>query len=297
MDLAVIQAAARRIQPHIVRTPLLVQRDGPRVLFCKAECMQVTGSFKARGAFNALLRLPEGTPGVVTSSSGNHAQAVARAGRVLELPVAVVMPPDAPDFKRRRTYRDGAEIIEVDGGSDAWESAARQLADQRGWAYLESYDHPHIMAGQGTAGLELCDESGPLAQIYVPVSGGGLMAGVATAAAAMIRGVQIIAVEPERARTTWLSMRAGDRVAIEAPDTIADGLRVRQLGRLTWPVIRERVTQAVAVSDDEILQAMSWARRELEVVLEPSGAAALAAARRDGSGRVGVVLSGGNVEP
>jgi threonine dehydratase len=222
---------------------------------------------------------------------------VARAARVLGLPAVVVMPSDAPDVKRARTEADGAEVVLVDPASDERERRADALARERGLVPVPPYDHPLVAAGQGTAALELLEDAGPLDRFYAPISGGGLMAGCAVAVHGLQPGVEIVGVEPEDADRTRRSLAAGERVTVAPPRTIADGLRVRTPGALTWPVVRRHVARMELVTDEELLEAMAFALRELRLVLEPSGAASLAVALREGRGRCGVLLSGGNPQP
>jgi threonine dehydratase len=297
LDLAAVRAAAERIRPHVLRTPILRQRPRPDCeLLLKAESLQPTGSFKIRGAFSLMTTLARDVPGVVAHSSGNHAQAVARAGAVLGIPCVVVMPSDAPAVKRERAQADGAEVVLVGADSAEREECAAALARERGLVPVPPYDHPLVAAGQGTAALELCQDAGELERFYAPVSGGGLMAGCATALRAQCATAEIVGCEPEDADDTRRSLAAGERVAVPPPRTIADGLRVRIPGAFTFPVLREHVARVELVSDEEMLDAMAFALRELRLVLEPSGAASLAVALREGIGRCGVLLSGGNVD-
>lgn len=293
-----IRDAASRIGPYVVRTPVLRHSLGSRgELLCKAESLQPTGAFKLRGAVNKLLELGAGCPGVVAHSSGNHAQAVARAARLLGVPAVVVMPADAPIRKRARSEADGAEIVVVGPDSDERAERARSIAEARGFALVEPFDDPAVAAGQGTAALELLEDVGPLDRFYAPISGGGLMAGCGVAIRCISPHTAIVGCEPEDGDDTRLSLAAGERVSVPPPRTIADGLRVRRPGRLTWPIVRDHVERIECVSDDEMLDAMAFALDALRLVLEPSGAASLALALREGRGRCGVLLSGGNVEP
>jgi len=294
-----IREASARIAGRVVRTPLIAHplREGA-MLYLKPELLQSVGSFKIRGALNMMLALPRICPGVVAHSSGNHAQAVARAARLLGLDAVIVMPRNAPDAKRRRTAADGAQIVLVGNDSDERMRVATQIASERGLVLVPPYDHPAVAAGQGTAALEMIvDAPEPLESFYCPVSGGGLISGCAVAFAALSPGTEIIAVEPSDANDTALSLAAGARTRIDPPSTIADGLCVRIPGERTWPVVKELVSRVELVTDDEILDAMAFALRELRLVVEPSGAVALAAALRDARGRAGVMLSGGNVDP
>lgn len=293
-----IELAAGRIAPYVVRTPMLVREVRPGcTLLLKPESLQPIGAFKIRGAFNMMRTLGPDCPGVVAHSSGNHAQAVARAAKVLGIVATVVMPSDAPALKRRRTEADGANVVTVGPDSEERKQMAAKLAAEGGLVEVPPYDHPLIAAGQGTAALELLTDAGSLDRFYAPVSGGGLMSGCAVAIHASSPQTKIIGVEPADANDTQLSLRRGERVSVPPPNTIADGLRVRIPGERTWPVIQRHVALIETVTDDEILDAMAWALTELRLVLEPSGAASLAAALRGGKGRCGVLLSGGNADP
>ncbi len=293
-----LNLAHQRIAGHVLRTPTLRHeiRDGLTV-YAKAESLQTIGAFKIRGAFNMMLALGAEAEGVVAHSSGNHAQAVARAARELGLKACIVMPSNAPELKRQRVEDDGAEIVTVGPDSEERRVRAEELSAQRGWPLVPPYDHPLIAAGQGTAAIELIADAPTLDRFYCPISGGGLMAGCATAFAALSPRTQIIGVEPLAGDDTARSLAAGDRVTVAAPDTIADGLRVRTPGAWTWTVNRELVSRVVLVSDDELRDTICWAAQRLRVILEPSGAAALAAVRREGEGACGALLSGGNIDP
>ena len=296
LTLHAIRDARRRIAPFVLRTPVLHRRLGADAeLLLKAESLQPTGAFKLRGAFNLMATLPRGTPGVVAHSSGNHAQAVARAGRTLGLRTVVVMRCDAPAEKRARTAADGAEIVTVGSDSDERARRADELARERGLVPVPPFDHPLIAAGQGTAALELLEDADVIERFYAPVSGGGLMAGCAVAVHALSPRTEIVAVEPADGNDTQLSLAAGERKKVPPPRTIADGLRVRTPGALTFPVLAAHVARVELVTDEELLDTMAWALRELRLVLEPSGAAGLAVALRERRGRSGVLLSGGNV--
>jgi len=244
-----------------------------------------------------MLQLPKGCPGVVAHSSGNHAQAVARAARVLGIPATIVMPSNAPAQKFERTRADGAEVVIVGPDSDERAARADELVKERGLVLVPPFDDPRIAAGQATAALELLTDAGELDRFYAPVSGGGLMSGCATAVAALSPKAEIVAVEPADANDTQQSLAAGERRKVPPPQTIADGLRVRTPGEWTWTVLKRLLSRVETVSDDEMLDAMRFALQELRLVLEPSGAASLALALREGKGRCGVLLSGGNVDP
>lgn len=295
LDLHAVRAAAERIRGHVQRTPTLRRAIPGGELFLKAESLQPTGAFKLRGAFSLMTTLPAGS-GVVAHSSGNHAQAVARAARVLGLPAVVVMPSDAPSRKRAATEADGAEVIDVGPDSDERERVAAEIARERGWLEVPPFDHPWVAAGQGTAALELLEDAPALDRFYAPISGGGLMAGCAVVLRELQPACEIVGVEPESGDDTRRSLAAGERCKVPPPETIADGLRVRTPGAVPWPIVRDHVARIELVTDDELLAAMAWALGELRLVLEPSGAASLAVALREGRGRCGVLLSGGNVD-
>ncbi len=301
LSIAEVYAAAERVRPYVLRTPVLTRvvqtPAGEATLSFKCESLQSIGAFKLRGAFSCMTALPPRTPGVVTWSSGNHAQAVARAAKVLGLRATVVMPDNAPAVKRARVVEDGAHVITVGPDSEERRAVGEALAASEGWAAIPPYDHPHVAAGQGTAALELLDEVGAIDHFYCPVSGGGLMAGCATVLRARCPEAEIVAVEPAAGDDFARSLAAGERVSVPPPDTIADGLRVVTPGAWTWTVLKSAVDRATVVTDDELMVAMRWALSNLRLVLEPSGAASLAVALREGRGRCGVLLSGGNVEP
>lgn len=293
-----VRQARRRIEGHVVRTPALcVEVDDDLTIVAKPESLQPIGAFKLRGAFNMMLASADlARDGVVAHSSGNHAQAVARAAKILGKPAVIVMPSNAPPIKRRRVEADGAEIVTVGPDSEERRVEAERIAQERGWLLVPPYDHPLIAAGQGTAALELVEDVDSFDRFYCPMSGGGLMAGCATVLSELT-DAEIIGVEPVDADDTARSLQAGDRVAVAPPETIADGLRVRIPGSWTWTVNREKLDRVALVDDDEMLDAMNWAAMRLRLVLEPSGAASLAAALRDGEGRCAVLLSGGNASP
>ena len=293
-----VASAHARIMPYVLRTPLLAWAPHPGLhLFLKAENLQSTGAFKLRGAFSLMTTLRDAA-GVVAHSSGNHAQAVARAARTLGRPAVVVMPADAPALKRARTEADGARVVTVGPDSDERRLRAEEIARSEGLVAVPPYDHALVAAGQGTAALEMLEDlEAPLDQFFCPVSGGGLLSGCSAVFRHQSPRTQIIGVEPVGAHDVYLSLAKGTRTRVPPPSTIADGLRVRMVGAGPWDVIRDSVARVALVTDQEMLDAMAVALRNLRVVLEPSGAAALAAALRDGGGRVGVLLSGGNVDP
>lgn len=301
-----VRDAAARLRGVAHRTPVLRSRTlDARVgaeVFLKCENFQRVGAFKFRGAYNAASRLtPEQLArGIAAYSSGNHAQAVALAARELGTTAVIVMPEDAPASKRAATEGYGAEIVTYDRYTGDREAIAEALAAERGLALIPPYEHPHVMAGQGTAALELLEETGELGALLTPVGGGGLMAGSATAAKGLHPGIRMTGVEPEAGDDTMRSLEAGRRISIPVPKTIADGQALRTPGELTFSVNRRLVDEIALVSDDEIRAAMRFAFERLKIVVEPSGATPLAALL---SGRVsalpdriGVIVSGGNVD-
>ncbi|MFF7552809.1 pyridoxal-phosphate dependent enzyme [Streptomyces olivaceus] len=301
-----VRAAAARIEGVAHRTPVLRSRTldalvGAEV-HLKCENQQRVGAFKFRGAYHAASRL---TPaqlarGIAAYSSGNHAQAVALAARELGSTAVIVMPEDAPPAKRAAAAGYGAEIVTYDRYREDRAAIAEALAAERGLALIPPYDHPHVVAGQGTAALELVEETGPLDALVAPVGGGGLIAGCATAVKGLHPATRVVGVEPEAGDDTRRSLEAGRRVTVPVPRTIADGQAVATPGELTFAVNRRLLDGIVLVSDDEIVDAMRFAFERLKTVLEPSGATGLAAllnGRIDPlPRRIGVVLSGGNVD-
>ncbi len=305
IELDDVRAAARRLHGIAHRTPVLSsrmldERIGARV-HVKAECFQRGGAFKFRGAYTKISSLPEEVlrRGVLAYSSGNHAQAVAIAAGLLGSRATILMPEDAPAAKVEATLGYGAEVVTYDRWTESREEIGARLADERGLELVRPYDDVLVMAGQGTTALELLDEAPDLDLLVVPVGGGGLIAGCATVARALRPGAHVAGVEPEAGDDTRRSLAAGERVRIEVPRTIADGLQSQEPGELTFEVNRRRVDEVVTVSDDEIRNAMTFLFDRMKLVAEPSGAvgvAALLSGRLDARGReVGVVLSGGNV--
>ncbi|HXY80557.1 MAG TPA: pyridoxal-phosphate dependent enzyme [Gaiellaceae bacterium] len=305
IELADVEAAAERLRGVANRTPVLTSRtlDGVvgATVYVKAECFQRGGAFKFRGAFNKIASLPDEvrTCGVLAYSSGNHAQAVAIAARLLGTSATILMPEDAPPAKLDATRGYGAEIVAYDRWTDSREEIGARIAAERGAALVKPYDDPLVMAGQGTTALELLEDAPELDLLVAPVGGGGLIAGCATAAKALRAEIRVVGVEPAMGDDTRRSFTAGERVRIDVPRTIADGLQATEPGELTFEVNRRRVDEIVTVTDAEILDAMAFLFDRLKVVSEPSGAAgvaALLAGRVDANGkRVGVVVSGGNV--
>ncbi|WP_199435033.1 pyridoxal-phosphate dependent enzyme [Qaidamihabitans albus] len=304
--LADVRDAAARIDGIAHRTPVLRSRTlnelvGAEV-FLKCENFQRGGAFKFRGAYNAVSRLsPEQlAKGVAAYSSGNHAQAVALAARELGSTAVILMPEDTPRSKRDATAGYGAEIVTYDRYTGDRVAIGEAMAADRGLTLIPPYEHPHIIAGQGTAALELIEEAGDLDALVTPVGGGGLIAGSATAAKGLVRGIQVFGVEPEAGDDTKRSLDAGRRVTIAVPRTIADGQAAETPGELTFSVNQRLVDDIALVTDDQIRDAMRLAFERLKIVVEPSGATALAAvlAGRAGRGhaRIGLVISGGNID-
>jgi len=301
-----VRAAAARLTGVAHRTPVLTsrtvdERTGARVL-AKAECFQRGGAFKFRGAYNAIASLDPAVRarGVLTYSSGNHAQAIALAARLHGIPATIVMPEDAPPAKAAATAGYGAELVRYDRYTISREELGRALATERGLTLIPPYDHRDVIAGQGTVALELVEDAGPLDVLVVCVGGGGLLAGCAIAATALNPATRMIGVEPAAGDDVRLSLAAGHRITIPVPRTIADGQQTTSPGELNFPIIQRLVEDVVTVTDEEIVATMVLAFERMKVVLEPSGASALAAVlfgRVPGvaGARVGVTLSGGNV--
>jgi threonine dehydratase len=304
-SLDVIRAAARRVMPHLHRTPVVTSASLDRLagarLFFKCENLQRTGSFKARGATNTVLSLgaEEAARGVVTHSSGNHAAALAWAARLRGIPAHIVMPRNAPEVKREAVEAYGGRITLCEPTLAAREAAAREVLERTGAVLVHPYDDERIIAGQGTAALELLEELPDLDVIVAPVSGGGLLSGTAIVAAELRPGIRAIGAEPAGADDAARSLAAGRPLPMENPQTIADGLRA-SLSPLTFSILRQRVSRIVLVSEEEIVAAMRLLFERLKLVVEPSGAVSAAAALfgKLGAGgrRVGIIVSGGNVD-
>jgi threonine dehydratase len=300
-----VHAAAGRLAGVAHRTPVLRSRTldelvGAPVLL-KCENLQRIGAFKFRGAYNAISRLSaeERSRGVVAHSSGNHAQAVALAARELGAKAVIVMPTDTPRLKLEATTGYGAEIVHYDRYTEDRDAISAALAEERGLIMIPPFDHPDVIAGQGTAALELIEDGGSLDVLLVPVGGGGLAAGCALIATELSPGVRVIGIEPEEGDDTFRSLAAGRRIAVPVPRTLADGQAVPQPGELTFAINRRLLDSIVLVSDAELIEAVRWAYERLKIVLEPSGATPLAALLtgkiRIGDGPIGVILSGGNI--
>jgi threonine dehydratase len=320
IDFDDIRAAAARLRGHAHLTPVLTsrqadERTGARVYF-KAENFQRMGAFKFRGAFNALAQFsPEQRrAGVIAFSSGNHAQAIALAARMLGMPSVIVMPRDAPASKLAATReyqhgRAGSEVVLYDRYTEDREAIGARLARERGMTLIPPYDHAHVMAGQGTAALELVEqvaalpEGGALDALLVCVGGGGLISGCAVAATALLPKIEVWGVEPDAGNDTQQSLQRGEIVHIATPQTIADGAQTQHSGRLTFPVIQRLVRGIVTVSDPQLVQAMRFFAERMKIVVEPTGCLGAAALFARAAGlpdlrgrRVGVILSGGNVD-
>jgi threonine dehydratase len=301
-----VAAAAERLAGQAHRTPVMTSRSvneriGATVFF-KCENLQRIGAFKFRGAYNAMSRLPaeERRRGVLAYSSGNHAQAVALAGRMLGIRVTIVMPADAPSVKLEATRGYGAEVVLYDKHKEVREEVAERVARERSLAMIPPFDHPHVIAGQGTAAKELIEETGRLDYLFVPVSGGGLISGCAVAAAQLSPGCQVIGVEPEAGDDAARSFKTKTLQSCRNPDTVADGARTHSLGQLTFPLVLRYVHDIVTVSDPELLRGMFYLWERMKIVVEPTGALGAAGLFERGlpvaGKRVGVVLSGGNVD-
>ena len=305
MTIADVRRAATRIEPLIHRTPVLTSRlvDAATGLQCffKCENLQRGGAFKIRGAANFLLSIQpsDRARGVVAFSSGNHAQAVAIAARELNVRAKIAMPTDAPAAKLEATKDYGAEVVFYDRLKDDREAVARRLAEETGSILVPPFDHEWIIAGQGTAALELLEDVPDLDAIVACVGGGGLLAGTSIAVKGVKPDIRVFGAEPEQANDTYLSLRAGHRVEIPPPDTIADGLRPPKPGALTFPIVQEHVEDILLVSEREIRDAVAFIQSRMKLVVEPSGAVAPATAfaRKIPGGvrRVGLIVSGGNV--
>lgn len=310
MDISVsfsdIQSAAVRLSGVAVRTPVITSRQLDAVsgasIYLKAESFQRTGSFKFRGAYNALSRLrEEGAKGVLTYSSGNHAQALSRAGQILGLSVHVIMPAQAPAIKRAATEAYGATIELYDATTVSREALAAERSAALGLPIIPPYDHPQVIAGQGTAAMELFEEVGTLDTLLVCCGGGGLLSGSVLSARALSPACRVVGVEPEAGDDATRSFRTGVLQRVHNPNTIADGARTPYLGAHTFPIVLNHVDDMVTVSDDALVEAMQFAFERLKLVIEPTGVlglAALLAGAVDAStgSRVGVIVSGGNVD-
>ena len=300
-----VAAAHERIKPQARRTPVMTSRQvdeitGARVFF-KCENLQRMGAFKFRGAYNALSLLSpdEKRRGVLAFSSGNHAQAVALAGKLLGVPTTIVMPEDAPKVKLEATRGYGGQVVTYGKGENR-EVLARRLSEERNLTLVPPFDHPHVVAGQGTAAKELIEDAGALDVLLVPCGGGGLISGCAIAARHLSPDCRVIGVEPAAGDDATRSFREKKIITIQTPETIADGARTTSLGAVTFPLVMKYVNDMLTVTDEELLRSMFWLWERMKLVVEPTGALAFSAVQ---SGkvpvkgrRVGVILSGGNVD-
>ena len=302
-----VAAAAKRIEGAAHRTPVLTSATADELtgakIFFKPENLQRMGAFKFRGAYNAIAKLDADARkrGVLAFSSGNHAQAMALAGRLLGVAATIVMPSDAPAIKLAATRGYGAEVINYDRMTEDREALAKKIAAERRLTLIPPYDHVDVIAGQGTAAKELIEDAGPLDYLFVCVGGGGLISGCALAADELSPGCKVIGVEPEAGNDVQQSFRTGKIVTIPVPQTIADGAQTTRAGQLTFPIIRALVSDILTVSDAQLIAAMKFFVARMKIVVEPTGclaAAAVFSKQRDLTGkRVGVILSGGNVDP
>ena len=299
-------AASKRIEGQAHRTPVLRSSTIDALLgaqlFFKCENFQRMGAFKFRGGFNALAAFtPEQKErGAIAFSSGNHAQAVALAAKLLGMPAAIVMPHDAPAAKMAATRGYGAEVILYDRFKEDRELITRKLAEERGMTLIPPFDHPHVIAGQGTAAKELFEEVGELDHFFVCLGGGGLLSGSALSARALSPNCKIYGVEPKAGDDGQQSFRKGERVKIDVPKTIADGAQTQQLGEITFGVIKRDVTDIFTATDEQLIESMRFYAERMKMVVEPTGALSLAGARHAGidlkGARVGILISGGNVD-
>jgi threonine dehydratase len=301
-----VRGAAQQIAGVVHRTPVVTSRSvdervGARVFF-KCENLQRAGAFKFRGAYNALSRLTgeERRRGVLAFSSGNHAQAVALAGRILDIPRVIVMPSDAPAVKRAATEAYGASVVPYERLTEDREEIGRRIASERGLTIIPPFNHPHIVAGAGTAALELIEEVSALDLLLVPCGGGGLLSGSALTARALAPGCRVVGVEPAAGDDATRSFRTRELQRVDNPQTVADGARTPSLGSVTFPLVLAHVSDMTVVDDEALLRSMFYLWERLKLVVEPTGALAAAAlldtdvAR--GAERIGVILSGGNVD-
>ena len=309
-DLAIsyedVLGAAKRIEGVAHHTPILTSSTADALtgarLFFKAENLQRMGAFKFRGGYNSLAQFTDlqKAGGVIAFSSGNHAQAIALSAKLLGMRAVIIMPEDAPAIKVAATRDYGAEVVLYDRYKEDREEIGRRLAAEQGLTLIPPYDHPHVMAGQGTAVLELVQDAGTFDILFVPLGGGGLLSGSAVVARQLSPGCRIIGVEPEAGNDGQRSLAEGKIVHIETPRTIADGAQTQHLGNYTFPVLRELVDEVVTVSDAELVEAMKFFAGRMKMLVEPTGCLGAAAAfsgRVDVAGKkVGIVLSGGNVD-
>jgi threo-3-hydroxy-L-aspartate ammonia-lyase len=301
-----VQSAAKRLEGVAHRTPVLTSRfanemTGAQIYF-KAENLQRMGAFKFRGGFNSLAKFTDEQKrhGVVAFSSGNHAQAIALSARLLQMPAVIVMPKDAPALKIAATREYGAQVVLFDRYTEDREAIGQQLAKQRGLTLIPPFDHPDVIAGQGTAALELIETTGPLDYFFVCLGGGGLMAGCALVFEALNPSCKIFGVEPLTGNDVQQSFRLGSPVKIDVPNTIADGAQTQLVGNLTFPIIKRCATDILTATDEQLVHCMHFFAERMKLIVEPTGALGFAAARYAGidlrGKKVGVLISGGNVD-
>ncbi|MFW6557659.1 threo-3-hydroxy-L-aspartate ammonia-lyase [Acinetobacter baumannii] len=301
-----VAAAAERIKDFINKTPVLTSRtvnnEFEAEVFFKCENFQRVGAFKFRGAMNALLQFNETQKkaGVVAFSSGNHAQAIALSSKILGIPATIIMPKDAPAAKMAATREYGGNIVEFDRYTEDREKIGKEIAEKNGLTLIPSYDHPHVIAGQGTAAKELFEEVGDLDYLFVCLGGGGLLAGSALSARQLSPNCKIYGVEPALGNDGQMSFKKGEIVHIDTPPTIADGAQTQYLGKLTFPIIQQKVDDILTATDEELINAMKFFAERMKMVVEPTGCLGFAAARNlkdelKGK-RIGIIISGGNVD-
>lgn len=301
-----VEAAAARLIGHANRTPVLTSRTADALfgaqVFFKCENLQRVGAFKFRGAFNALAQFDaqQRKHGVVAFSSGNHAQGIALAARLLNIPATIVMPHDAPPAKVEATREYGAQVVIYHRQNEDREAIGRELSERLGLTLIPPYDHPDVIAGQGTAAKELFEEVGPLDALFICLGGGGLLAGSALATRALSPACKLYGVEPEAGNDGQRSFRSGEIVHIATPDTIADGAQTQYLGNYTFPIIQRDVDDILTVSDAQLIETMRFYAERMKMVVEPTGCLSFAAAqqmREQLKGqKVGILVSGGNVD-
>lgn len=301
-----VVAAAERIDGYANKTPVMTSRTVNNAfgaeLFFKCENLQRMGAFKFRGAMNALLQFSDEqkAAGVVTFSSGNHAQAIALAAKLLGIPATIVMPHDAPAAKVAATRGYGGNVVEYNRYTEDREQIGNDLAEKHGLTLIPPYDHPHVIAGQGTAAKELLEETGELDALFVCLGGGGLLSGCALATRQLSPQCKIYGVEPLAGNDGQQSFRSGNIVHIDTPKTIADGAQTQHLGNYTFPLIRQNVDDILTVTDDDLIDAMRFYAERMKIVVEPTGCLSFAAARNISESlrgkRIGIVISGGNVD-
>ncbi len=303
-----IQSAAIRLTGQAHRTPVVTSRTfdemiGAKVFF-KCENLQRAGAFKFRGAYNTISQLSaeQRSRGVVAFSSGNHAQAVALVAKLLNMPAVIVMPNDAPEIKLNATRGYGAEVLLYDRVEQKREVISKQIAEERGMTLIPPFEHPHIIAGQGTAALELLTDVSDLDVLITPIGGGGLISGCSIAAHAMRGGIRVFGVEPDTANDAYLSLQKGERVSTPQSHSIADGLLPTLVGEMTFEIMKQNLESIALVKDEEMIPAVKFLLLRMKLLVEPSGAVPVAALMNDRipnvrGKKIGVVLSGGNIDP